>query len=115
MLTLVSAEPGQSRYATLSRRHLLQGAAVRLAAPWSLSRAAQIAGAVPDGTQLLLDASSFAVNPNLLPKLPYNSDTAFTPLSMLALYPNVLVCKPNIKAKTVKDLIKMAKAKASQI
>ena len=70
---------------------------------------------MPDGTQLLLDALSFAVNPNLFQKLPSNSDTAFTPLSMLALYPNVLVCTPNFKAETVKELIKMAKAKPIQI
>lgn len=70
---------------------------------------------MPDGTQLLLDALSFAVNPNLFPKLPHNSDTAFTPLSMLALYPNVLVRTPNFRAETVKELIKMAKAKPSQI
>lgn len=153
----------------LSRRNLLQGAAASLAAPWTLSRAAQIAGgktitlvvsyaagggadlmarliapklaealgqtvvvdnkpgasgqiaaaqiarAVPDGTQLLLDASSFAVNPALFPKLPYDSDKAFTPLAVLALYPNVLVCTPGFEAKSVKDLIKMAKAKPGQI
>ncbi len=77
--------------------------------------AAQVARAVPDGTQLLLDASSFAVNPALFPKLPYDSDKAFTPLAVLALYPNVLVCTPGFEAKTVKDLIKMAKAKPGQI
>ena len=77
--------------------------------------AAQIARATPDGTQLLLDASSFAVNPTLFPKLPYDSDKAFTPLAVLALYPNVLVCTPGFEAKTVKDLIKMAKAKPEGI
>ena len=77
--------------------------------------AAQVARAAPDGTQLLLDASSFAVNPALFPKLPYDSDKAFTPLAVLALYPNVLVCTPGFEAKTVKDLIKMAKAKPGQI
>jgi tripartite-type tricarboxylate transporter receptor subunit TctC len=77
--------------------------------------AAQVARAVPDGTQLLLDASSFAVNPALFPKLPYDSDKAFTPLAVLALYPNVLVCTPGFEAKTVKDLIKMAKAKPGSL
>jgi tripartite-type tricarboxylate transporter receptor subunit TctC len=77
--------------------------------------AAQIARAVPDGTQLLLDASSFAVNPALFPKLPYDSDKAFTPLAVLALYPNVLVCTPGFEAKTVKDIIKMAKARPAQL
>ncbi len=77
--------------------------------------AGQVARAAPDGTQLLLDASSFAVNPALFPKLPYDSDKSFTPLAVLALYPNVLVCTPGFEAKNVQDLIKMAKAKPGQI
>jgi tripartite-type tricarboxylate transporter receptor subunit TctC len=77
--------------------------------------AAQIARAAPDGTQLLFDASSFAVNPALFPKLPYDSDKAFTPLAVLALFPNVLVCTPSFEAKSVKELIKMAKAKPGGI
>jgi tripartite-type tricarboxylate transporter receptor subunit TctC len=62
--------------------------------------ASQVARATPDGTQLLLDASSFAVNPSLFTKLPYDSENAFTPLAILALFPNVLVCSPNFKPKT---------------
>lgn len=77
--------------------------------------ASQVARATPDGTQLLLDASSFAVNPALFPKLPYDTDKAFTPLAVLALFPNVLVCTPSFEAKTVKDLIRMAKARPGQI
>ncbi len=77
--------------------------------------ASQVARATPDGTQLLLDASSFAVNPSLFPKLPYDSEKAFTPLAVLALFPNVLVCSPQFEAKNVQDLIRMAKAKPGQI
>jgi tripartite-type tricarboxylate transporter receptor subunit TctC len=77
--------------------------------------ASQVARAVPDGSQLLLDASSFAVNPALFPKLPYDSDKAFTPLAVLALFPNVLVCTPGFEAKSVKDLVRMAKARPGQI
>jgi tripartite-type tricarboxylate transporter receptor subunit TctC len=77
--------------------------------------AAMVARAVPDGSQLLLDASSFAVNPTLFPKLPYDSDTAFTPLAVLALFPNVLVCTPNFEAKNVRDIIKLAKAQPGKI
>jgi tripartite-type tricarboxylate transporter receptor subunit TctC len=77
--------------------------------------AAQVARAAPDGTQLLLDASSFAVNPALFPKLPYDSDKAFTPLAVLALFPNVLVCTPGFEARNVRDLIKLAKARPGQI
>lgn len=77
--------------------------------------AAQVARATPDGSQLLLDASSFAVNPSLFPKLPYDTDTAFTPLAVLALYPNVLVCTPSYEAKTVRDVVRAAQAKPAQI
>jgi len=62
-----------------------------------------------DGSVLLLDASSFAVNPSLFPKLPYDSATAFTPLAVLATFPNVLVCTPSFEARSVKDVIRLAK------
>lgn len=73
--------------------------------------AAQVARARPDGLTLLLDASSFAVNPSLFDKLPYDSETAFAPLAVLALYPNALVCTPSFEAKTVADVLRLAKAK----
>jgi tripartite-type tricarboxylate transporter receptor subunit TctC len=74
-----------------------------------------VARAPADGTQLLLDASSFAVNPSLYPKLPYDTNTAFAPLAVLALFPNVLVCNPSFEAKSVRDLIRLAKAKPGAI
>jgi tripartite-type tricarboxylate transporter receptor subunit TctC len=73
--------------------------------------AAQVARATPDGSTLLLDASSFAVNPALFDKLPYDTATSFAPLGVLALYPNVLVCTPSFEAKTVADVLRLAKAK----
>lgn len=77
--------------------------------------ASQVARATPDGSQLLLDASSFAVNPSLFAKLPYDTDTAFTPLAVLALFPNVLVCTPGYAARSVKDVVAAAKARPKQI
>jgi tripartite-type tricarboxylate transporter receptor subunit TctC len=77
--------------------------------------AAQVARAPADGSQLLLDASSFAVNPSLFPKLPYDSDTAFTPLAILALFPNVLVCTPGFDARSVGDVVRLAKAQAGKV
>lgn len=73
--------------------------------------AGYVARATPDGTTLLLDASNFAVNPSLFPRLPYDAATAFTPLAVLATFPNVLVCTPSFEAKDVKDVIRLAKAK----
>jgi tripartite-type tricarboxylate transporter receptor subunit TctC len=77
--------------------------------------AAQVAKAAPDGNTLLLDASSFAVNPSLFPKLPYDSDKDFTPLGIVAQFPNVLVCHPGFEAKTVKDVLRLAKASPSKL
>lgn len=77
--------------------------------------AAHVAKAKPDGRTLLLDASSFSVNPSLFPRLPYDSDAAFSVLGVLAVFPNVLVCHPSFEAATVADLIRMAKAKPDQI
>ena len=73
--------------------------------------AGQVARATPDGSTLLLDASSFAVNPTLFDQLPYDPATSFAPLAVLALYPNVLVCTPSFEAKTVADVMRLARAK----
>ena len=77
--------------------------------------AAQVAKAAPDGNTLLLDASSFAVNPALFPKLPYDTNTAFTPLGVIALFPNVLVCTPSYEAKSAMDVVRLAKASPAKI
>ena len=77
--------------------------------------AGMVARGTPDGSQLLLDASSFAVNPSLFAKLPYDTATAFAPLAVLALFPNVLVCTPSYEAKSVRDVVRLAKARPNQI
>jgi tripartite-type tricarboxylate transporter receptor subunit TctC len=72
--------------------------------------AGQVARATPDGSVLLLDASSFAVNPSLFDKLPYDPGSAFAPLAVLALYPNALVCTPSFEARNVADVLRLTKA-----
>ena len=73
--------------------------------------AGQVARAAPDGATLLVDASSYAVNPALFPNWPCDPATALVPLAMLALYPNVLVCTPGLQARSVADVIHLARAK----
>lgn len=77
--------------------------------------AQQVARAAPDGSTLLLDASSFAVNPALFPKLPYDSEKSFVPIAVLAQFPNVLVCTPSFEAKNVGDVLKLARAKPGSL
>lgn len=72
--------------------------------------AAVVAKSNPDGYTLMLDASSFAVNPSLYPKLPYDSDKAFRPIGVIATFPNVVLVNPKFPAKNVADLIAAARA-----
>jgi tripartite-type tricarboxylate transporter receptor subunit TctC len=77
--------------------------------------AAEVARSAPDGYTLMLDASSYSVNPSLYAKLPYEPAKAFTPIAVLALFPNVLVLTPSFPAHDVKELIAAAKAKPGTI
>ena len=74
-----------------------------------------VAKSNPDGYTLMLDASSFAVNPSLFKKLPYDSNKDFKVLALLALYPNVLLTNPNFAPKSVKELVALAKTKPDEI
>jgi tripartite-type tricarboxylate transporter receptor subunit TctC len=51
-----------------------------------------------------------AVNPALFPKLPYDTAAAFTPLAVIALFPNVLVCTPGFEARSVADVLRIVRA-----
>jgi tripartite-type tricarboxylate transporter receptor subunit TctC len=77
--------------------------------------AAFVAKAAPDGYTLMLDASSFAVNPALYSKIPYDSDKAFKAIGVIALFPNVLVVNAQFPAKNVAELIALAKAKKDAV
>ena len=77
--------------------------------------ASYVAKANPDGYILMLDASSYSVNPSLFPKLPYDPNKPPKTLGILAQYPNVLLVNPSFPAKSVKELVTMAKAKPNSI
>ena len=77
--------------------------------------ASYVAKANADGYTLMLDASSYSVNPSLFPKLPYDPNKDFKTLAVLAQYPNVLLVNPSFPAKSVKELVAIAKAKPHSI
>jgi tripartite-type tricarboxylate transporter receptor subunit TctC len=77
--------------------------------------AGEVARAAPDGYTLGLDAANHAVNPSLFPKLPYDPEKAFHPISLLVQFPNVLVVTPSFAARNVQELIAMAKARPGTI
>ena len=71
--------------------------------------AAAVAKAPADGYTLMLDASSFAVNPALYPKLPYDTLKAFRPIGVVALFPNVVLVNSGFPAQNVAELIAIAR------
>jgi tripartite-type tricarboxylate transporter receptor subunit TctC len=74
------------------------------------------ARAAPDGYTLWVgQASNLAINQHLMKKIPYDPLTAFTPISLVATSPNLLVVHPSLPVRTIKDLIALAKAKPGVI
>lgn len=76
----------------------------------------EIASKAPaDGHTLLMITTTFAINPGLYKKLPYDPVKDFTPVTQLNAQPNIIVVNPTLPAKSVKDLIALAKAKPGEL
>ena len=70
-----------------------------------------VAKAKPDGYTLLLgNIGTQAINPSLYAKLPYDPDTAFAPVSLLAELPLAMMVNPAVPAKTAAAFVALAKA-----
>ena len=66
--------------------------------------------ATPDGYTLLLASSTFLFAP-LFGETPYDPVKDFSPISMLAKAPNIVVVHPSVPVTSIKELIALAKAK----
>jgi tripartite-type tricarboxylate transporter receptor subunit TctC len=73
------------------------------------------ARAKPDGYTLLVVIATHAINPSLYRKLPYDSAKDFAPVTLLAQYPFILTIHPSLPAKSLKELIALAKARPGQL
>ena len=75
-----------------------------------------VAKARPDGYTLLLgNIGTQAINPSLYRKLPYDPDTAFAPIALIAELPLALMVNPTVPANTAAELIALAKSRPGQL
>ena len=77
--------------------------------------AVQTAKAAPDGYTIMGGTiSTHAINASLYKTLPYDPIKDFTPITLIARVPNLLVVNPDVPAKNVKELIALMKANPSK-
>lgn len=74
-----------------------------------------VARATPDGHVLLATFASHSMNATLYRDLSYDTERAFAPISLIATVPNILVVHPALPAKTVGDLISLARKRPGDI
>ena len=77
--------------------------------------AAAVAKSAPDGYTLLVSFSSHTINATLYPSLPYDPVADFTPITMIARVPSLLVGRADLPAKDLKKLIALAKAQPHKL
>jgi tripartite-type tricarboxylate transporter receptor subunit TctC len=74
-----------------------------------------VANANPDGYTLLSYGSTIWISPLLQDKAPYDALRDFAPISLTISSPNILVVNPSLPAKSVKELITLAKTTPGQL
>lgn len=74
-----------------------------------------VARAAPDGYTILWVPAVHAINAALQSNLPYDSIRDFSPVTNIASAPNVLVVHPSVPARSVRDLIRLAKTRPGEL
>ena len=74
-----------------------------------------LVGSPPDGCTLIVVASGHATNPFLYSKIPYDTFKDFTPISLLASSPNILLVRADSPFKSLGDVIAQAKAEPGSL
>ena len=69
-----------------------------------------VAKAPADGYTLLLTSPTIAISPSLFPKLGYDTFRDFAPITLLATVPNVMIVHPSVPARSLAELVRLAKA-----
>jgi len=74
-----------------------------------------VAKAPPDGYLLLVTPAPFTIVPSLAAKLPYDPVKDFEPITLINTTPLVVVVNPSVPARSIKELIALAKSKPGQL
>jgi tripartite-type tricarboxylate transporter receptor subunit TctC len=74
-----------------------------------------LAKSAPDGYTLVLSGSTLAVAPALYKNSPFDAIKDFAPVALVVHYPFLLVANPSLQAKSVTELIRLAKQKPGEI
>lgn len=103
VLSRILAEGLQKKSGLLAVVENLPGAAGNLGID-------KVKRAKADGhTLLVVPAGNLTINPTLMPNFPFDIERDFTPLTMLAKAPNVLVASPSAKLRNVAELLAQAR------
>lgn len=76
---------------------------------------AEVAKARPDGYTIAMVSTTHVITPSIYKQMPYDALRDFTPVMKLAEGPYVLVVHPSLPARTVKELVELAKAEPGKI
>lgn len=75
-----------------------------------------VAKARPDGYTILMgNIGTQAINPSLYPRLPYDADKAFAPISLVAELPLAMMVNPAVAAKTAQDFVALARSQPGRL
>ena len=74
-----------------------------------------VARAVPDGYTLLVVASSITIHPVLHEKVSFEPLRDFAPITQVASYPSILVLNPGVPARSVSELVQLARSRPGQL
>lgn len=75
-----------------------------------------VAKAAPDGYTLMMSSAGIlTANPFLYAKMPFDAETAFVPISNVAEMPMLVVVHPKVQAKTLAELVALARAQPGKL
>ena len=74
-----------------------------------------IAKSAPDGYAMILASTGVAINPNLYPKMPFDTLRDLAPVTLITSTPELFVVHPSLPVKSIREMVALAKSKPGQL